>query len=37
MLWVRGWAVQDLEAGIVDGRFTARMPQELRAAMAQLN
>ena len=37
MLWVRGWAVHDLEAGIVNGQFTAELPQELRAALAQLN
>jgi hypothetical protein len=37
MLWVRGWAVHDLEAGVVNGQFTAELPQELRAALAQLN
>lgn len=37
MLWVRGWAVHDLEAGMVNGQFTAELPHELRAALAQLN
>lgn len=37
MLWVRGWAVHDLDAGIVDGQFTAELPYELQAALAQLN
>jgi hypothetical protein len=37
MLWVRGWAVHDLGAGVVDGRFTADLPRELRASLAQLN
>jgi hypothetical protein len=37
LLWVRGWAVHDLRAGIVDGWFTAELPKELRAASAELN
>ncbi|MEY9858820.1 hypothetical protein ABH935_004443 [Catenulispora sp. GAS73] len=37
MLWVRGWAVHDLGAGVVEGQFTAEVPRELRAALAQLN
>ena len=37
LLWVRGWAVHDLGAGVVDGQFTVELPGELRAALAQLN
>lgn len=37
LLWVRGWAVHDLGAGMVGGRFTAELPRELRADLAQLN
>ncbi|MEY9934682.1 hypothetical protein ABH926_009350 [Catenulispora sp. GP43] len=37
LLWVRGWDVRDLGAGIVGGQFTAEVPQELRAGLAQLN
>ncbi|MEY9891463.1 hypothetical protein ABIA31_005128 [Catenulispora sp. MAP5-51] len=37
LLWVRGWDVRDLGAGTVDGRFTAEIPRELRAGLAQLN
>ncbi|ACU76331.1 hypothetical protein Caci_7506 [Catenulispora acidiphila DSM 44928] len=37
LLWVRGWAVHDLGAGFVNGQFTADLPRELRAALAQLN
>lgn len=37
LLWVRGWAVHDLGAGVVDGRFSAELPRELRAALAELN
>ena len=37
LLWVRGWAVHDLGARVVNGQFTAELPQDLRAALAQLN
>lgn len=37
LLWVRGWAVRDLGARVVDGRFSAEVPRELRAALAELN
>jgi hypothetical protein len=29
--------VHDLGAGVVDGRFRAELPRDLRAALAQLN
>lgn len=37
LLWVRGWTVEDLAVEFVDGRFTAELPRELRAALAELN
>jgi hypothetical protein len=37
LLWVRGWSVHDLGAAVVGGQFTAELPRELKAALAQLN
>ncbi|MBS2534765.1 hypothetical protein KGQ20_18505 [Catenulispora sp. NF23] len=37
LLWVRGWTVRDLNAAVVDGTFTATLPRELGAPLAELN
>lgn len=36
LLWVRGWTVHDLGAGVVDGQFSFELPEELRRVLAQL-
>ena len=36
LLWVRGWTVHDLGAGVADGKFSFDLPQDLRAVLAAL-
>ncbi|GAA2045097.1 hypothetical protein GCM10009839_56200 [Catenulispora yoronensis] len=37
LLWVRGWTVHDLGAGVVDGQFSFELPEDLRSVLARLN
>lgn len=37
LLWVRGWTVHDLKAGVVGGQFSFEMPAELREVLAGLD
>lgn len=36
LLWVRGWTVHDLGAGVADGQFSFDLPADLRTVLAGL-